>query len=104
MTKAELIRKLAEAYPGLYYCDADIIVTLIFNEIAAALARGDRVELRDFGAFAVKRRSPRVGRNPRSGESVQVAEKHLPFFKAGKLLRDRVKHEDRPVNRWRKAE
>ena len=90
MTKSELVQKLAEANPHLYQRDVEAIVTAIFHEIAAALARGDRVELRGFGAFSVKRRDARVGRNPRTGDSVQVAEKHIPFFKTGKQLRDRL--------------
>ena len=90
MTKSELVQKLAEANPNLYQRDVEVIVTAIFEEIAAALARGDRVELRGFGAFSVKRRDARVGRNPRTGDSVRVAEKHVPFFKTGKQLRDRL--------------
>ncbi|MEM7489338.1 MAG: integration host factor subunit beta, partial [Pseudomonadota bacterium] len=66
------------------------IVNTIFDSITEALAGGDRVELRGFGAFSVKQRDARVGRNPRTGEAVQVEEKHVPFFKAGKLLRDRL--------------
>ena len=80
MTKSELVQRLAEANPHLYQRDVEVIVTAIFDEIATALARGDRVELRGFGAFSVKRRDARVGRNPRTGDSVQVAEKHTPFF------------------------
>jgi integration host factor subunit beta len=90
MTKSELVQKLAEANPHLYQRDVEGIVTAIFEEIAAALARGDRVELRGFGAFSVKRRDARIGRNPRTGGSVPVAEKHIPFFKTGKQLRDRL--------------
>ena len=90
MTKSELVHRLAEANPQLYQRDIEIIVTAIFDEIAGALARGDRVELRGFGAFSVKRRDARVGRNPRTGDSVSVAEKHIPFFKTGKHLRDRL--------------
>ena len=90
MTKSELIARLAEANPHLYQRDVERIVSTIFDEIAEALARGDRVELRGFGAFSVKQRDARIGRNPRTGESVQVEEKHVPFFKAGKLLRDRL--------------
>jgi integration host factor subunit beta len=90
MTKSELVQKLSEANPHLYQRDVEVIVTAIFDEIAAALARGDRVELRGFGAFSVKRRDARVGRNPRTGDSVRVAEKHIPFFKTGKQLRDRL--------------
>jgi integration host factor subunit beta len=70
--------------------DAERIVDTVFNEIVAAMARGDRVELRGFGAFSVKRRNARTGRNPRTGATVDVEEKHVPFFKAGKLLRDRL--------------
>ncbi|MBV8777506.1 MAG: integration host factor subunit beta [Alphaproteobacteria bacterium] len=90
MTKSELVQRLAEANPHLYQRDVEVIVTAIFDEIAAALSRGDRVELRGFGAFSVKRREARVGRNPRTGDSVAVSEKHIPFFKTGKQLRDRL--------------
>jgi integration host factor subunit beta len=90
MTKSELVQRLAEANPHLYQRDVEVIVTAIFDEIAAALARGDRVELRGFGAFSVKRRDARIGRNPRTGDSVRVAEKHIPAFKTGKQLRDRL--------------
>jgi integration host factor subunit beta len=96
MTKSELVQKLAEANPHLYQRDVEVIVTAIFEEIAAALARGDRVELRGFGAFSVKRRDARIGRNPRTGDSVRVAEKHVPFFKTGKQLRDRLNQGARP--------
>src|SRR5881392_2080527 len=90
MTKSELVQRLAEANPDLSQREVEVIVSAIFGEIAAALARGDRVELRGFGAFSVKRRDARVGRNPRTGASVEVAEKHIPFFKTGKQLRDRL--------------
>ena len=90
MTKSELIQRLAEQNPHLYQRDVERIVSTIFEEVAGALARGDRVELRGFGAFSVKQRSPRIGRNPRTGEAVQVAEKFIPFFKAGKELRERL--------------
>src|SRR6202171_5080568 len=90
MTKSELIQRLAELNPHLYQRDVERIVTAIFDEIAAALSRGDRVELRGFGAFSVKRREARVGRNPRTGQTVSVAEKYVPFFKTGKQLRDRL--------------
>ena len=67
----------------------------IFEEIIEAMAEGDRVELRGFGAFSVKKRDARLGRNPRTGDAVEVEEKHVPFFKTGKLLRDRLNgHED----------
>jgi len=92
MTKSELIQKLAELYPDplLYHRDFDRVVNRIFDEIGGALARGDRVELRGFGAFSVRARGARVGRNPRTGASVQVSEKYLPFFKTGKELRERI--------------
>jgi integration host factor subunit beta len=90
MTKSELIQRLAERNPHLYQRDVEMIVTAIFDEIATALARGDRVELRGFGAFSVKRRGARVGRNPRTGDSVSVEEKYIPFFKTGKQLRERL--------------
>ena len=90
MTKSELIQRIAEINPHLYHRDVERIVTTIFDEIASALARGDRVELRGFGAFSVKRREARTGRNPRTGDAVSVAEKHIPFFKTGKMLRERL--------------
>ncbi|HZL58739.1 MAG TPA: integration host factor subunit beta [Stellaceae bacterium] len=90
MTKSELIQRLAERNPHLYQRDVERIVSTVFDEISAALSRGDRVELRGFGAFSVKRRGARLGRNPRTGESVQVGEKHIPFFKTGKELRERL--------------
>ena len=90
MTRSQLILRLAELNPHLYHRDVERIVATVFEEISAALARGDRVELRGFGAFSVKRRAARVGRNPRTGEMVQVAAKHLPYFKTGQELRERI--------------
>ncbi len=90
MIKSELILKIAAANPHLYQRDVERIVNVIFDEIVDALARGDRVELRGFGAFTVKHRPAREGRNPRTGEPVPVAEKFIPFFKTGKELRDRL--------------
>jgi integration host factor subunit beta len=90
MTKSELIAELSAANPHLLGRDVELIVATIFNEITAALARGERVELRGFGAFTIKRREARTGRNPRTGEAVAVDEKLVPFFKAGKELRERV--------------
>ncbi|HTK83891.1 MAG TPA: integration host factor subunit beta [Patescibacteria group bacterium] len=90
MTKSELIQRLAERNPHLYMRDVERIVDTIFDEITAALAKGDRVELRGFGAFSVKKREARTGRNPRTGESVTVQAKSLPFFKTGKELRERL--------------
>ncbi len=90
MTKSELIAALSAANPHLLGRDIDAIVSVVLSEITAALARGDRVELRGFGAFTVKHRTARTGRNPRTGQSVPVDEKAVPFFKAGKELRQRV--------------
>ncbi|MBI36393.1 MAG: integration host factor subunit beta [Alphaproteobacteria bacterium] len=90
MTKSDLILRLAEKNPHLYQRDVERIVATVLDEITAALARGDRVELRGFGAFSVKQRGARIGRNPRTGESVRVAEKSVPYFKTGKELRERL--------------
>jgi integration host factor subunit beta len=90
MTKFELVQRLAETNPRLYQRDLEAVVNAIFGRIGAALARGERVELRGFGAFSVNRQSARIGRNPRTGDRVPVAEKHVPFFRAGKLMRDRL--------------
>ena len=90
MIKSELVQRIAEHNPHLYQRDVENIVNAILDEIVAALARGDRVELRGFGAFSVKNRPARTGRNPRTGESVTVEEKWVPFFKTGKELRERL--------------
>jgi len=90
MIRSELIQKIADDNPQLYQRDVERIVNTVFNEITDAMADGNRVELRGFGAFSVKKREARTGRNPRTGESVEVEEKHVPFFKTGKLLRDRL--------------
>jgi len=90
MIRSELIQKLADENPHLFQRDVELIVNTIFGEITDTMARGDRVELRGFGAFSVKKRDARIGRNPRTGESVSVSVKHVPFFKTGKLLRDRL--------------
>lgn len=90
MIRSELIQKIADENPQLYQRDVERIVSTVFDEIVDAMANGDRVELRGFGAFSVKKRDARTGRNPRTGESVSVEEKHVPFFKTGKLLRDRL--------------
>ena len=90
MIKSELIQKIAATNQYLNHRDLERIVNVVLKEIVEALARGDRVELRDFGAFTVKHRTPRVGRNPRTGAAVAVAERFVPFFKTGKDLRERV--------------
>jgi integration host factor subunit beta len=105
VTKSELIAGLAADNPHLRGADVETIVSTIFDEITAALSRGSRVELRGFGAFTVKRREARTGRNPRTGEAVPVDEKSVPFFKAGKELRERVNvaKSDRPAAPKRQA-
>ncbi|MCS6892109.1 MAG: integration host factor subunit beta [Rhodovarius sp.] len=90
MTRSELIAQIAHDNPHLRQQDVEAIVHVIFSEITATLARGGRVELRGFGAFSVKRRDPRIGRNPRTGEAVAVPGKAAPFFKPGKELRELV--------------
>jgi len=90
MTKSELIQRIAEANPHLTQRDSERVVATIFDEITEALAEGRRVELRGFGAFSVKDREPREGRNPRTGETVYVDAKRVPFFKTGKQLRERL--------------
>ncbi len=104
MTKSELIADLAAANPHLLSRDVELIVSTIFDEITGALARGARVELRGFGAFTVKRRDARTGRNPRTGEAVPVLEKAVPFFKAGKELRERVNQGPKPARTPARAE
>ncbi len=93
MIRSELIQKIADENPHLFRRDVERIVNTVLEEIIDAMARGDRVELRGFGAFSVKKRDARTGRNPRTGDSVDVDEKHVPFFKTGKLLRDRLNGE-----------
>jgi integration host factor subunit beta len=90
MTKSELIQRLASRHPHLFQRDVERIVSTVFDEITDALARGDRVELRGFGAFSVKQRDARTGRNPRTGATVDVDAKQAPFFKTGKELRERL--------------
>lgn len=90
MIKSELIQRIAQENPHLFQRDVERIINTVFGEIGAALSRGDRVELRGFGAFSVKERQARIGRNPRTGESVSVDAKRVPFFKTGKELRERL--------------
>jgi integration host factor subunit beta len=90
MIKSELVQRIANRNPHLYVRDVEKIVNAILDEITAALSRGDRVELRGFGAFSVKHRDARVGRNPRTGAHVPVSEKTVPFFKTGKEMRERL--------------
>jgi integration host factor subunit beta len=90
MIKSELIQKIAEKNPHLYHRDVERIINTIFDQIITAMKSGDRVELRGFGAFSVKSRQGRQGRNPRTGEPVTVEPKHVPFFKTGKELREHL--------------
>jgi integration host factor subunit beta len=93
MIKSDLIGRIASQNPHLYQRDVVNIVDAIFDEIVKALSRGDRVELRGFGAFSAKIRGPRKGRNPRTGAEVQVTQKAIPFFKTGKEMRARLNRE-----------
>ena len=90
MTKSELINRLAERFPQLMSKDAESAVKTILDSMAVAMVQGQRVEIRGFGSFALSVRPPRMGRNPKSGEKVQVREKRVPHFKPGKELRERV--------------
>jgi integration host factor subunit beta len=90
MIKSELVQRISEQNPHLYQRDVENIVNAILGEIIAAMARGDRVELRGFGAFSVKNRPARTGRNPRTGAHVSVEQKSVPFFKTGKEMRERL--------------
>ena len=94
MIKSELVQKIAEKNPHLYQRDIEKIVNAILDEVTNALASGNRVELRGFGAFSVKRRDARLGRNPRTGAHVDVNEKAVPFFKTGKEMRERLNIEN----------
>ena len=90
MIKSELVQKISEENPHLFQRDVERLVNTVFNEIIDAMSSGRRIELRGFGAFSVKHRKPRLGRNPRTGRSVQVEEKIVPFFKPGKLMKDKL--------------
>jgi integration host factor subunit beta len=94
MIKSELVQRIATQNPHLYQRDVENIVNAILGEITSALAQGDRVELRGFGAFSVKSRPAREGRNPRTGARVSVDQKSVPFFKTGKEMRERLNREN----------
>jgi integration host factor subunit beta len=96
MIKSELIERIASRNPHLFQRDIEKIVSAIFDEIVEALRRGDRVEVRGFGAFSARIRGARTGRNPRTGAVVQVAKKAIPFFKTGKEMRARLNQETVP--------
>ena len=90
MIKSELVQKIAEKNSHLSHREVERLVSAIFDEITNALSAGSRVELRGFGAFSVKSRPERVGRNPRTGQKVEISEKNVPYFKTGKLLKERL--------------
>lgn len=90
MTKSELINRVAERLPYLTRKDAEIIVNTIFDSMVSALVQGDRIEIRGFGSFKVKHRTHREGRNPKTGGSVRIPAKQMPFFKIGKELYERI--------------
>ena len=89
MTKAELVEKVADKIQ-LTQKQTETVVNLLLNSITEALSEGDKVELRGFGSFRIRNRNPREGRNPKTGDTVQIPAKRVPFFKAGKELRDMV--------------
>ena len=94
MTKSELIARLAERFPQLVAKDADFAVKMILDALTSALVKGDRIEIRGFGSFALNYRPPRIGRNPKTGDKVDVPPKSVPYFKPGKELKDLINRED----------
>lgn len=90
MTKSELIQRLSKRYPHLYQRDIEVLVNTMFGEITNALAAGNRVELRGFGAFSVRKRDARAARNPKNGAMVNVGARHAIYFRTGKELRERI--------------
>ncbi|MEW6443289.1 MAG: integration host factor subunit beta [bacterium] len=96
MTKSELINRISERLPYLTRKDAEIIVNTIFDSMVEALVSGSRIEIRGFGSFKVKHRGDREGRNPKTGETVRIPAKRMPFFKIGKELFERINDEAAP--------
>ncbi len=92
MTKSELIQWVAEQYPDMSLVQSETVVNTLFQSIKTSLAQGERVEIRGFGSFSLKQHHAHIGRNPKTGESVEVEAKQVPFFKPGKALREQVKH------------
>ncbi len=90
MTKSQLVARLAKRFPHLYQRDLETLVNTVLNEISTGLVGGDRIELRGFGAFSIRKREPRVARNPKNGDAVKVGERYAIYFRAGKELRERV--------------
>ena len=96
MIKSELIRRISSQNPHLYERDIEKVVSAILDEMVEALRRGERIELRGFGAFSAKLRGPRQGRNPKTGVAVEIAKKAIPAFKTGKEMRARLNRETQP--------
>lgn len=94
MTKSELIERITERHPELSNKDIELAVKTILDTMSQALSQGDRIEIRGFGSFSLHFRNPRVGRNPKTGESVHLKGKYVPHFKPGKELREQVNHPD----------
>jgi integration host factor subunit beta len=90
MTKSQLVARLAKRFPHLYQRDLETLVNTVLGEISGGLVQGDRIELRGFGAFSIRKRDPRVARNPKNGDAVKVGERYAIYFRAGKELRERV--------------
>ena len=90
LTRSDLVDELAARFAQLTHRDAELAVKTVLDAMSEALVKGHRIEIRGFGSFSINRRPPRVGRNPRSGESVQIPEKRVPHFKPGKALREAV--------------
>lgn len=99
MTKSELIQRLSQKYPHLYQRDIEILVNTILNEISDALATGNRVELRGFGAFSIRERDPRTARNPKNGEVVTIGTRHAIYFRTGKELRERINEKQKAMGK-----
>jgi integration host factor subunit beta len=94
MIRSELVQKLCSDFPDLTQREVESVVSAIFDSITEQLAKGGRVELRGFGAFSTRKRDARLGRNPRTGESVEVNAKRVPYFKPGKEMRERLNLQD----------
>ncbi|MGR6871623.1 integration host factor subunit beta [Pseudomonas sp. HK3] len=92
MTKSELIERITDKHPELSNKDIELAVKTILDTMSQALSQGDRIEIRGFGSFSLHFRNPRVGRNPKTGESVHLKGKYVPHFKPGKELREQVNH------------
>lgn len=90
MNKSDLVQKVAGQLPNLAFKDVEVIVNTIFDSMGKTLSKGDRIEIRGFGSFEVRVRHPRIGRNPKTGKSVEVGSRKVPFFKVGKELKEKV--------------